>query len=149
MKPRHDGGETSKQLFLIQLYCTQKAACCYDSAPSITNGVHHNENFVQKECPTFDHLASIPSRVDTVMKIYDDLLTQWRHIPMDQFSDNIFWYQLLPTTYFWASEVFIFIFPFTWLLNNEILVIFQCKNQFLYLNTWFKHIFGDFFSENW
>ena len=44
-------------------------------------------------------------RVDMVGMIHDDLLTQWRHIPMGQFSANIF---LIQTTsnYLWASEVF-------------------------------------------
>ena len=37
--------------------------------------------------------------VDIVITIHNDLLTHWRHIPMDQFHASIFWYQLLPTTY--------------------------------------------------
>ena len=36
MKPRHDGGETSKELFLIQPLLSQT-----------------------QECPTFDHLADV------------------------------------------------------------------------------------------
>ena len=44
-------------------------------------------------------------RVDMVVTIHDDLLTQCRHIPMGQFRTNIF---LIPPTsnYLWASEVF-------------------------------------------
>ena len=38
-------------------------------------------------------------RVDMVGMIRDDLLTQWRHIPIGQFRANIFWYKLLPTNY--------------------------------------------------
>ena len=44
-------------------------------------------------------------RVDMVVTIHDNLLTQQRHIPMGQFRANIF---LIPTTsnYLWASKVF-------------------------------------------
>ena len=43
--------------------------------------------------------------VDMVVMIREDLLTQWRHIPMGQFHTNIF---LIPFTsnYLCASEVF-------------------------------------------
>ena len=49
----------------------------------------------------FKRLSSInvKVRVDMVRTIHDDLLTQWRHIPVGQFPPIFFWYELLPTIY--------------------------------------------------
>ena len=41
-----------------------------------------------------------------------------------------------------------FILPCTKLINNEILVVFQCKKWFVYQTTWFKAHLLRFFSEN-
>ena len=52
---------------------------------------------------------AIYTRVDMVETIHDDLLTQWRHIPMGQFCPNIFliWTTYVHTSnYLWASESF-------------------------------------------
>ena len=45
------------------------------------------------------------NRVDMVGTIHDDLLTQWRHIPMGQFRANIF-LTVTTSNYLSASEVF-------------------------------------------
>ena len=44
-------------------------------------------------------------RVDRVGTIHNDLLTQWRHIPMGQFCANILLIRIT-SNYLWASEVF-------------------------------------------
>jgi hypothetical protein len=72
--------------------------------------------------------------MDMVVTIHNNLLTQWRVILIGQFQ-AIFLYQLLQTTCgsreFSKIRVFkvnFFTFAFTKLMNNEILVVFQCKN---------------------
>ena len=44
-------------------------------------------------------------RVDMVQTNHNQVLTQWRHMPMGQFHTNIFLIQITSTC-FWASEVF-------------------------------------------
>ena len=52
-----------------------------------------------------NHQTETNNRVDMVGTIHDDLLTQWRHIPISQFRANI---HLIPSNsnYLWSSEVF-------------------------------------------
>ena len=65
----------------------------------------HSELIKQCRWKRLKYNSRLNVRVDMVGTIHDDLLTQWRHIPMGQFRANIF---LIRTTsnYLWASEVF-------------------------------------------
>ena len=60
-----------------------------------------NCNYVIELAKEMDFvIVGMQGRVDMVGTIHDNLLTQWRHMPMGQLCTNIFF-----SNYLWASEV--------------------------------------------
>ena len=67
--------------------------------------------------------------------VYDDLLTQLRHIPLGQFRVIIFLIRIT-FNYLWASVVLkVNYFHLPIHLANELLLVFQCENLFVYQTT--------------
>ena len=77
----------------------------YFNSPKMQENSKKNVKSLQELVNTLQKLfMATKVRVNMVGTIHDDLLTQWRHIPMGQFRANI---SLIRTTsnYLWASEV--------------------------------------------
>ena len=106
---------------------------------------------------TFWHTTGIQLRVDTVVAIHSDLLTQSRNIPMGQFCANIF---LVSIKYFelhnYGSDKFSKIRVKSQLFSSakktklpqmEIMSYFSCKDHFVFM-IYFCQFSVKYFSEN-
>ena len=99
------------------MWLSSKNTCyIYGSSLDITHMVHSPVALFLRK--TYEHKVALTIyihetsslkgpcvRMDMVETIHDDLLTQWRHIPMGKFRGNIILIQIT-ANYLWASEVF-------------------------------------------